>query len=107
MLIWWVCCRTNKNVDPTNFEKYGINDQLRKNDKNKRVNLKSQDLFRELITIKIGPLIDQDVVWVGVPDWPAMGQKIQLLVAEAGWSEAWLYSTLVNWRCFDVALVSC
>ena len=84
-----------------------IDDQLGKIDKDKRVISKGQDLFGESIIIKIGPLRDQDLVWAGVRDWPVTGPEIQLLVAEAGWSETRLCSTLVNRGCVNVASVCC
>ena len=82
-----------------------IDNQLGKNDKDKKVHLKGQDLFSKLITIKIGLFRDEDVVWIGVHNCPVIDIKIQLLVAEARWLETWLWGTLVNWRCVDVTSV--
>ena len=73
-----------------------MDDQLGKNVKDNWVNSKGQDLFGKSITIKFGPLKDQDVVWVGVHNWLVVGLKIKLLVAEARWLETQLCSFLVN-----------
>ena len=47
---------------PQTFKKRVIDDKLGKNDKNKRVNSKGQELFGESISIKIGQFWDEDVV---------------------------------------------
>ena len=70
---------------PQTFEKQVIDDQLGKNDKDKRVNLKGQDLFDESLTIKIGPFRDKNVVWIDAHVFPVMDLKIQVLVAETGY----------------------
>ena len=75
--------------------------------KGKRVNFERPRFIRRIENNKIGPLRELEVVWIGVRDWPVAGLKIQLLVAEGGWSETRLYSTLINRGCVDVVLVCC
>ena len=65
-IIQWFCCGTDKYVDPTNFWKISDGWPTRQKWQRQEGFLKGQDLFGESITIEIGPLRDQDVVWVGL-----------------------------------------